>query len=528
MATASVYIYIYIYWHWAQIPYAFIWLWAHLGIPRPLTEELRFLVHEMGCIHMCMCCICLRVRSHLVHACCRMPAAMASMEKHVQAFVAACLSQGAVFEKLCESEEQHQIFAVDQPLLKNVVKEIYKTWGHLKVPTTAQCRKLLKEANSHFLGRLTGSCSRTQSHAADAVLLHNAWAHEIKLEKQKERRHKKKHHLPASGSTKNKRQETEPPVQSRVQAEIFDVRLASALNGAGSSDCPPASKEEVIEQVALLADIQGTSRGPDSHDPHSESYSHYSDSYSYSESDTAGSGHDSESDRDDSYSESYTHDSDSYSYSESDTAVSSDTILQMGQTDRDILNVALAIQPCDVSTQLGAGEDIDDSSDDTPKKVEKPMKMKKVKQGDVSTQLGAGDDTPKKVQKPIKMKKAKQGDVSTQLGAGDDVQKPMKVKKVKQAKRLTPFHKFMGEKLKSAEFHPELDRKARFKAAAQEWSKLPKASPGSDGFGCSRCHYYYKGCKWCNPAKANGFGCARCRYQFSGCQSCNPAKAKKG
>ena len=457
---------------------------------------------------MCMCCICLRVRSHLVHACCRMPAAMASMEKHVQAFVAACLSQGAVFEKLCESEEQHQIFAVDQPLLKNVVKEIYKTWGHLKVPTTAQCRKLLKEANSHFLGRLTGSCSRTQSHAADAVLLHNAWAHEIKLEKQKERRHKKKHHLPASGSTKkkkhhlpasgstkNKRQETEPPVQSRVQAEIFDVRLASALNGAGSSDCPPASKEEVIEQVTLLTNIQSTSHGPDSHD---------------------------------SYSESYSHDSDSYSYSESDTAGSSDTTLQMGQTDRDILNVALAIQPCDVSTQLGAGEDIDDSSDDTPKKVEKPMKMKKVKQGDVSTQLGAGDDTPKKVQKPMKMKKAKQGDVSTQLGAGDDVQKPMKVKKVKQAKRLTPFHKFMGEKLKSAEFHPELDRKARFKAAAQEWSKLPKASPGSDGFGCSRCHYYYKGCKWCNPAKANGFGCARCRYQFSGCQSCNPAKAKKG
>ena len=129
----------------------------------------------------------------------------------------------------------------------------------------SECRKLLKEANSHFLGRLTGSCSRTQSHAADAVLLHNAWAHKIKNEKQNERRHKKKHHLPASGSTKNKHQETEPPVQSRVQAEIFDVRLASALNGAGSSDCPPASKEKVIEQVTLLTEIQSTSQTLDMH-----------------------------------------------------------------------------------------------------------------------------------------------------------------------------------------------------------------------------------------------------------------------
>ena len=258
------------------------------------------------------------------------------------------MSQGAVLEQLFDSKEEHQIFAEDKPFLKNVLKEIFKKWGYHKAPTTAQCHKLLKEANSHFLGRLTGSCSRTQSHAADAVLLHNAWAHMSKNEKQNERRHKKeeeakqhlpasgstkkkKHHLPASGSTKNKRQETEPPVQSRVQAEIFDVRLASALNGAGSSDCPPASKEEVIEQVTLLTNIQSTSHGPDSHD---------------------------------SYSESYSHDSDSYSYSESDTAGSSDTTLQMGQTDRDILNVAVAIQTCDVSTQLGAGGDIDDSSDE--------------------------------------------------------------------------------------------------------------------------------------------------------------------
>ena len=165
------------------------------------------------------------------------------MEKHLQAFIDACLSQGADLDQLFENKEEHQIFAEDQPFLKNVVNEIFKRGGpYGKAPTTAQSRKLLKDANSHFLGRLTGSCSRTCTYAADATLLHNAWAKKSKSTKQQERRwlncqspkpsepasgsakKQKKTSSPASGSTKKKHQEPDSGSTGDVTQLVMETK----------------------------------------------------------------------------------------------------------------------------------------------------------------------------------------------------------------------------------------------------------------------------------------------------------------
>ena len=73
------------------------------------------------------------------------------------------LKGGPEFSKLVETDGQHNIFPKGGNLLKIVIDhlvDVQKKGGGAKgkkAPTTAQCRALLKDANDHFSGKLTGN-----------------------------------------------------------------------------------------------------------------------------------------------------------------------------------------------------------------------------------------------------------------------------------------------------------------------------------------------------------------------------------
>ena len=72
------------------------------------------------------------------------------------------LKGGAEFSKLVNTGGHHNIFSKDGKLLKIVIEHLVAVQkeskkGKKNAPTTAQCRALLKDANHHFLCKLTGN-----------------------------------------------------------------------------------------------------------------------------------------------------------------------------------------------------------------------------------------------------------------------------------------------------------------------------------------------------------------------------------
>ena len=75
------------------------------------------------------------------------------------------LKGGAEFSKLVNTEGHHNIFPRDGKLLKIMIEHLVAVQkkckkGKKNAPTTAKCRALLKDANHHFLCKLSGNTER--------------------------------------------------------------------------------------------------------------------------------------------------------------------------------------------------------------------------------------------------------------------------------------------------------------------------------------------------------------------------------
>ena len=110
-------------------------------------------------------------------------------------FVAAFQDADGLDDLLKKSGE-HFIFEKDSPnFIKKVVEGVVKyqlegasNYHGIRALTINKCQKLLREVNTHFLGKLSGSSSKKQTYKTDAAALHNAWSHKLKMTKPKQHR----------------------------------------------------------------------------------------------------------------------------------------------------------------------------------------------------------------------------------------------------------------------------------------------------------------------------------------------------
>ena len=97
-------------------------------------------------------------------------------------------------DDLLKKSGGHYIFEKDSPnFIKTVVEGVVKyqlkgasNYHGIRALTINKWQKLLREVNTHFLGKLSGSSSKKQTYKTDAAALHNAWSHKLKMTKQKE------------------------------------------------------------------------------------------------------------------------------------------------------------------------------------------------------------------------------------------------------------------------------------------------------------------------------------------------------
>ena len=192
------------------------------------------------------------------------------------------LKGGLEFTKLVKTEGQQNIVLKGGDRLKTVVGHLVDVQGEggdakgKKAPDTAQCRALLKDANDHFLGKLTGNTEKPRnktmsSYSGDAIMLHDAWAMALKLAKQTARRSRKKAEVGECAGVERKQ---------ALEIQVNDVRLASQLAGASSSDMPAATQVQILGQLEAMEAVKSGIED-DASDAYSHSYSCYSqDSYS--------------------------------------------------------------------------------------------------------------------------------------------------------------------------------------------------------------------------------------------------------
>ena len=96
-------------------------------------------------------------------------------------------------DDLLQKVGEHYIFEKNSPnFITKVVEGIVKyqlgngsKYHGIRAATLNKCRKLLKETNAHFLGKLSGSSCQKQTYKTDAATLHNAWSHKLRMAKQK-------------------------------------------------------------------------------------------------------------------------------------------------------------------------------------------------------------------------------------------------------------------------------------------------------------------------------------------------------
>ena len=226
-----------------------------------------------------------------------------------------------------------------EKLPKKFLMFLTKKHGNLpKTLTAKRCKQLLQHADSHFCRKITGDQAKRADPdllLPDALVLQRAWAREWKLQYQRYARAQGIHR----GSKRKHEEALDPPpmppplaAPPSPVAPIEDVRMASALNGAGSSDAPVGSLAEVEEQISCLQQV---------HQAKTQSTAQISVS---SESST-----------------------DSSSTSESDSDSSSTLPLPKAGYDSTRqhftpLELAMAIAPVDAAQQLGC--DAMDSDDD--------------------------------------------------------------------------------------------------------------------------------------------------------------------
>ena len=315
--------------------------------------------------------------------------------------IQALVSQKAELQKLVQDKQHHHMFEnVESPLLQSVGQAVFETreavkGQPLKLPTTACLRHVLREVDHHFLGKLTGDTTLRRppsGYVGDASILHElltrlrrTWVQKVRrtreaiddvlgLEDMDEESaltneqaagvpaladlevdsaHEPIHDAAGAPATvlKRKREAAEdhnsilPP---HTDKDVASTRLLSALAGASSSnDAGPFPVGMILEQVELEQQLK--------EDVENASNSEYSyDAYSESESEST--------------------------ESESESTTSSDSYYsdEPAKPATDVLKMAYAIPPADVSKQLACGADEEDDEDNEVKVPETPVKIAKV------------------------------------------------------------------------------------------------------------------------------------------------------
>ena len=434
-------------------------------------------------------------------------------------FVAAVQDADGLDDLLKKSGE-HYIFEKDSPnFIKKVVEGVveYQLEGAskyhgIRAATINKCQKLLKETNTHFLGKLSGSSSKKQTYKTDAATLHNAWSHKLRMTKQKE------------GRSLSKRK--------TLSNAVTDVRINSALNGAGSagadpeveplqdpfsdSEYPTESEETENENEDEEGEEEATCTvEEDNSIVNVESESEFDFPKLFGEK--AAKGDQQEDDDSYSYSKSYSY-SNSYSYSSSESEVAM-------PDEPAIFETAASIAPMDVSCQLNCDDDDDGDDDDAPLIKQRPAAaLKKRPAGNLAAKSKPAPKASKAGTLATKSKaltKAPAPTCNAESGAepkagtpaakSNALPKPPAVKvdpappKAGQPAGKTPtmaaFHSHMRRCLSDTiEFHPEQPQQKRMKLAAADWEALT-CPEGSILYGCSKCRYLKNGCLKCNPAK---------------------------
>ena len=448
-------------------------------------------------------------------------------------------------DDLLQKVGEHYIFEKDSPnFIKKVVEGVVKyqlegasNYHGIRALTINKCQKLLRETNTHFLGKLSGSSSKKQTYKTDAATLHNAWSHNLKMTKQKE------------GRSLSKRK--------ALSNAVTNVRVNSALNGAGSanadpeveplqdpfsdSEHPTESEETENENEDEEGEEEETCTvEEDNSIVNVESESEFDFPKLFEEKDAKGD----QQEDDDSYSYSYSYsNSNSYSYSSSESEVAM-------PDEPAIFETAASIAPMDVSCQLNCDDDDDD--DDAPLIKQRPaaaLKKKPAgnpaakskpapkasKAGTLATKSKALTKPPaptcnaesgaepkagtpaaksKALPKPpaptCNAESGAEPKAGTPAAKSNALPKPPAVKvdpappKAEQPAGKKPtmaaYHSHMSRLLSDTEFHPDQPPQKRMKLAAADWEALT-CPEGSILYGCGKCRSAKNGCLKCNPAK---------------------------
>ena len=184
--------------------------------------------------------------------------------------------------------------------------------------------------------------------------------------------------------------------------------------------------------------------------------------------------------------------------SESESTTSSDSYYsdEPAKPATDVLKMAYAIPPADVSKQLACGADEEDDEDNPNVKIAEVCAAKKLEGEPKSSEKTTAA-------KPVGKAKSKSQRPSSQALLEASAAAP-------SSRTRSAYMQFMKNYLGDRNnFHPTMPIKQRFKQAAAAWSARPNKPvivlpPRADGlprFGCSKCRYAVVGCQVCNPSK---------------------------
>ena len=352
-------------------------------------------------------------------------------------------------------------------------------------PTLACIQKALVAADIALMGRVSNSTDTKRrdpdAFRADARMMQSLFKSIIRGDKDKTR-YKSKHVL-------------------RVSSNVEDVRLASALAGASSSDCPFASG---TTDSALRAREQ-----------------HNIGAVSNDDSDDAD---DDGCDSDSTINDSTVSDSDSTSTDSRDSAVfdavdgtpspgpkplglsplTRTPIKALPPQAADAVDrLAFKIQPLDVRLQL-AGNASDDDCDEEDETLDndEPAKKKRKKPSAYATYIGEKLGDPAFAPNDPATARFK---LAVEAWNRD---KPTPKPKAKATAKAKPAAKAKAKPAAKAEAKAKSAAKAKAKPAAKaKATPAAKAepAPNSGPFGCSKCRLRRTGCLRCNPAKTAAY-----------------------
>ena len=443
--------------------------------------------------------------------------------------IVAAFQEADGLDELLQKSGDHYIFEKSSDkFLKKVVERVVKhqmkgktSSRGVRSGTIKRCQHLLKGANTHFLGKLSGSSSKKQSYKIDATVLHNAWSHHLKMYKQSEHRCFSK--------------------RKALSNSVHAVRVNSALNGAGSASADPEvdAFQEPFSQSDYTAESSENEEEAEQNDEESENEKENIDIVTVETEDEYEEGNNEDNimlsslvraakgdqqEYDDSYSYSY-----SYSYSSSENEVAMPDVPAIFET-------AARIVPMDVSCQL-EGANGDDDDDDAEYGEPKKRPAAALKKKPACAQPKAGNPAAKSTPAPKASKagvlatkskalpKPPAPTCNTESGAepkagtpaakSNALPKPPAVKAEPCAppKAGQPAGKsrpvpppalssyvgaHMRRLLQDKTFHPDQSNRKRMKLAAANWATLT----GDIHYGCPKCRYLKNGCLKCNPHKA--------------------------